>query len=886
MKRLCCSRFISILFLMTGLLLAGTKAPKSVAIYYDTNPPAQIFSLFDWVIVDPSSVEIENLDTDSKVIAYLSVGESYIAEDEIKIGENRDWNSHIVDLRIDKVREDLLKKAKTLKEFDGFMLDTLDSYQIALKDKKARAEYEEALVKFVKKLRKEFPNKIIITNRGFEIYDRIQNEIDAFLVESLYSGINTVDKSIRAVSIADRNWLLPKLKKIAKSKPVIVVDYMEPPFLGAEELAKKIAAEGFIPYIADPHLKHIGVSTVRYVPRDVLILYMSDLPPNESEAHSLFSMPIEYLGFVPRLWNLSKGLPKTSIFDRYAGIVVALEQRLLNNEREFFDWIESNIKQGVKVLFINGFGFENPELFERLGLEMFQIQKSSQSKILLAKEAEYETKPNFFDSQFLLKGKELKPVAAIEREGAIFALTGYTPWGGFALPGGAVVNLFNYDLWAVDPFTFFKKALTLPDIPVPDTTTENGRRILFSHIDGDGFIEKAFFDGGKYAAEVLFEKVLKKYPIPHSISVIEAEIAPWGLYPKESAKLEEIAKKIFSLSYVEPASHSFSHPFKWSKSEQNIEGYNLKIKGYSFDLKREILGSVKYVNSLLPKDKKCRLFFWTGDCLPSKEALKICYDNRILNINGGDTVITDENPWLSLVAPLGLYRGDYFQVYCAIQNENIFTDEWTNYGGYVKAIEAFKRTEYPKRLKPIDIYYHFYSASKKASLNALHRVYRWALGQKVNPMFASMWIKRVLDFENLAVAKDLEGDWIVVTNKNLKTLRTQKPISDRSENVLGYKYRKNSGYYIHLNEKGRYRISYKGDKPDFRLVEANGIVQKSGENFVKLRSFVPIYAKFEIKNGCEYNIYPRGVKVSKKGSYVTIKSNSIKEVRIETGCKR
>jgi len=27
---------------------------------------------------------------------------------------------------------------------------------------------------------------------------------------------------------------------------------------------------------------------------------------------------------------------------------------------------------------------------------------------------------------------------------------------------------------------------------------------------------------------------LKAFPIPHSVSIIEAEVAPWGLYPEKS----------------------------------------------------------------------------------------------------------------------------------------------------------------------------------------------------------------------------------------------------------------------------------------------------------------------------------------------------------------
>jgi hypothetical protein len=38
-------------------------------------------------------------------------------------------------------------------------------------------------------------------------------------------------------------------------------------------------------------------------------------------------------------------------------------------------------------------------------------------------------------------------------------------------------------------------------------------------------------------------------------------------------------------------------------------------------------------------------------------------------------------------------------------------------------------TEKPYRIKPINIYYHFYSGSKLAAFNALKEVYDWAIKQ-------------------------------------------------------------------------------------------------------------------------------------------------------------
>jgi hypothetical protein len=44
--------------------------------------------------------------------------------------------------------------------------------------------------------------------------------------------------------------------------------------------------------------------------------------------------------------------------------------------------------------------------------------------------------------------------------------------------------------------------------------------------------------------------------------VIEAEVAPHGLHPQLSPRLEAIARQMFRLPHVEIASHT-AHPFVW-----------------------------------------------------------------------------------------------------------------------------------------------------------------------------------------------------------------------------------------------------------------------------------------------------------------------------------
>jgi hypothetical protein len=69
--------------------------------------------------------------------------------------------------------------------------------------------------------------------------------------------------------------------------------------------------------------------------------------------------------------------------------------------------------------------------------------------------------------------------------------------GRLALSPYTVTSLdsIEQERWAIQPIAFMKAALHLQDMPSPSVTTENGRRLLMSHVDGDGFASRAEFPG-------------------------------------------------------------------------------------------------------------------------------------------------------------------------------------------------------------------------------------------------------------------------------------------------------------------------------------------------------------------------------------------------------
>jgi hypothetical protein len=354
-----------------------------------------------------------------------------------------------------------------------------------------------------------------------------------------------------------------------------------------------------------------------------------------------------------------------------------------------------------------------------------------------------------------------------------------------------------------------------------------------AHIDGDGFVNRAEMPGTPLAADVIRTRILEKYRYPTTVSIIEGEIGPAGLHPQLSVEAETIARKIFRMPTVEAASHTFSHPFDWLKVQQGTPAtgeYSLPIKGYRYSMDREIRGSVDYMNkALLPRGKTVKVLFWSGNCLPTAAALRLARESGLLNINGGETVIRKEAPYLFNVTPMARPVDEELQIYAPIMNENVYTNLWQGpFYGFRRVIETFEMTDQPRRLKPIDIYYHFYSGEKSAALRALRTVYDWTLKQKILPLFTSEYIQRVEACRRTMVFRELSGALEYDAPAALRTLRLAGSACtvdlEAAGNVAGY-HRLHDGTYFALAGGTRTRLKPGTvNKGAIRLVRANGIL--------------------------------------------------------------
>lgn len=899
----------AVAMLLAPAALAQSAPALSIAFYYGANPPFDELKAFDIAVVEPDHVpdpKPHRRDAAvgaSELFAYVSFGEVEPSRAYFKSippgilkGENQAWGSSVVDqtapawpaFLIERILAPLWERG-----YRGFFFDTLDSYHLISATPELRAIQEAAMVTTLRAVRARFPGIRLIFNRGFEILPQVKDMVTAVAAESLYRGWDQGKKQYREVPAADREWLLGQLQTVrtAYSLPVIAIDYVAPAERAlARDTARRIIDLGFTPWVANPELDMLGVGRIEVVPRRVLVL--AEMPAQQADFHNadaqrFLGMPLNHLGYAYDLLDpRSEALPEGVLRGRYAGIVTWLAPTNGQAQTRVSAFLKRQIDDGMRVAVFNQFPFNlDPPMMRQLGLATVAGVGSQRLSITQRDPMlgfEFQPLPSRRELVAIKVGSQGRSLLRLaDQSGKDFDAAAIMPWGGYVLSPFALVgiNALDQQRWVVNPLSFLRAALAHEDIPVPDVTTEAGRRMLLVHIDGDGWASRAEFPGSPYASEVMARELLERYRVPTTVSVIQGEIAADGLYKAQAPALEAIARRIFALPSVEVASHSYSHPFIWSRADAAPAAgdapLNLDIPGYRFDLKREVSGSIDYINrSLLPAGKRTAVFLWTGDCMPTPEALRASYEAGVLNMNGGDTLITRSAPTWSLIASQGIRKRGYYQVYAPNQNENVYTNNWTGpFYGFERVIETFELTETPHRFKPINIYYHTYAASKAASLNALKKVYQYALAQPVAPVYASEYIRKVLDFEHMVMARDLpSGDLIVRGDGALRTLRTsaQAPLPNlqKSGGVVGFADGPNARYVTLAAAEARLSFAAPAGTAQPYLADANGgisaLTREAGSFGFTLSTHVPPVFRLAQAERCSVTINGKPARPAEK----------------------
>ena len=222
------------------------------------------------------------------------------------------------------------------------------------------------------------------------------------------------------------------------------------------------------------------------------------------------------------------------------------------------------------------------------------------------------------------------------------------------------------------------------------------------------------------------------------------------------------------------------------------------------DPEREVAGSIAYVNSLLPEGKKCDLMLWSGNCRPGAAAIQACRKLGVENVNGGGATISKRHPYLSNIGPRVMQWDGEVQEHAAMENEFVFTKNWTGpfQGGFRHVIDTFKYTESPRRLKPVNVYYHFYSTATPGASRALAEIYDWCMAQPLQSITTVEFAKLTRDSHTTRLYAAGPRRWVAVNEGKLRTFRMPagKAVPDMAacRGITGYVVDKEA-IYIHTD---------------------------------------------------------------------------------------
>lgn len=430
--------------------------------------------------------------------------------------------------------------------------------------------------------------------------------------------------------------------------------------------------------------------------RTILGLYDSrvDVSVRRSRLHRLIEMPLNHLGLIVQPHDISQGLPSQEAMLGVRGMVTWFTGTVSFKSDTYIEWLESQVRAGKKLVIIDHPGVDPYTLPTRARARLAAIL----AHIGLRWESEwvsltYSTRIVFKDSTMVEFERALPPLlppyqrlSAIGNASRVYLrvrrdldsrdtpLVVTSQNGGYIAPNYAVASqsgVFEGLAWHVNPFRFFRETFGTDDLPKLDTTTMSGRRIYYSHVDGDGWhnVSTAI----KYAsrrlasAEILFLDVLQRTPdLPITVGPISADLDS-DRYGDERSR--DLARKIFALPQVEAGSHTQSHPLVWGffrdpdprrelrylpfyptrpgRSQRDsvwqrrslpadlpprgdlndaIPQSYVTPRSYAvqpFSLEAEVSGSVRVIEELLPPGKRVTLFQWSGDTSPFEGALAL-----------------------------------------------------------------------------------------------------------------------------------------------------------------------------------------------------------------------------------------------------------------------
>lgn len=589
------------------------------------------------------------------------------------------------------------------------------------------------------------------------------------------------------------------------------------------------------------------------VSRKVLALYKKSEgdSPERNRIHYWAELVLNQLGLAVEYRAAEDPLPDDAEMQQYRGIVTWFHDDRMPNGEPFVRWLADQMFRGRPLVALERFGctvdardgkpvpaLAMERLYRAMGLRFGGQGTENPIQIEVVKSdaamAEYE-RPLAYETDYFVELHSVNPENTVhltlkrkDRENATCDAIVTGPGGAYVL---ATYAMFEDSeayqrQWRVNPFLLFEKAFRLAGLPRLDYTTQDGLRMFYTHVDGDGSDGLCRWDPPKTCAEVFHEQLLGERAWPMTVSFIAALVDP-ALHVGDAAI--DAAKRIMYHPLVETAHHTYSHPLDWT-SDKVV----LKVYGYTkTDMKKEVVTARDVVNkNVCPPDKPVDLCLWSGSCNPPRSALEFCESSKQLNLNGGDPRLDGNNPSIANLAPLYRNVGGLYQYLTSGPNDFFLTDRWTlPSSAFRNVIQTFQETEAgfnkkrePRRLLPVNLYFHFYILSELGGKEALFETLDWIKKQELHPVTVKDYV-RIVQGVRTGRIENLGGRrWAVSNAGGCRTVRFDLEVEGvdvaRSKGVLGFN-RSATGLYVHLDGSERAEIQLGFPTPGTPYLESS-----------------------------------------------------------------
>jgi len=199
--------------------------------------------------------QVDSLNTaDNTLLGYISLGEvnKYrwyypLLEERGFLGVNENWDSPFLNLADSKTRSILVDRVVPnimAKGFDGLFLDTIDD----VAPYSERSHLQPHMVDMIAKIRKKYPEAVIVQNAGLFLLDQTQKLIDAVLIEDVATNY---DFKKQEYQLRPENEYREKVSTINDyksqfGKPFLILDFAKGN--GLKSMANKRLDTLNIPY--------------------------------------------------------------------------------------------------------------------------------------------------------------------------------------------------------------------------------------------------------------------------------------------------------------------------------------------------------------------------------------------------------------------------------------------------------------------------------------------------------------------------------------------------------------------------------------------------------------------------------------------------------------